>query len=74
MCEMLYVNAERLIYLEVYPMNNFCYYSPTKYVFGKGEENNVGTYLTAYAPKKVLVVYGARARKNPDCWAVYASL
>ena len=27
-------------------MNNFCYYSPTKYVFGKGEENNVGTYLT----------------------------
>ena len=62
MCEMLYVNAERLIYLEVYPMNNFCYYSPTKYVFGKGEENNVGTYLTAYAPK------------NPECWAVYASL
>lgn len=64
MCEILYVNAERLIYLEVYPMNNFCYYSPTKYVFGKGEENNVGTYLTAYAPKKVLVVYGGQSAEK----------
>ncbi|MBS5517657.1 MAG: iron-containing alcohol dehydrogenase [Clostridiales bacterium] len=45
-------------------MNNFCYYSPTKYVFGKGEENNVGTYLTAYAPKKVLVVYGGQSAEK----------
>ena len=35
-------------------MNNFCYYSPTKYVFGKGEENNIGSYLQAYAPKKAV--------------------
>ena len=26
-------------------MNNFTFYSPTYFVFGKGEENNVGKYV-----------------------------
>ena len=45
-------------------MNNFCFYSPTKYVFGKGEENNIGKYLQDYAPKKVLIVYGGHSAEK----------
>ena len=26
-------------------MNNFTFYSPTYFVFGKGEENNAGKYV-----------------------------
>jgi len=40
-------------------MLNFKYYSPTKLIFGKGEENNVGKYLKEYGAKKVMVItYG----------------
>ena len=56
-------------------MLNFVFHSPTKFVFGKGEENNVGSYLHSYTPQKVLVVYGGRsAERSGLLGRVYASL
>ena len=56
-------------------MLNFVFHSPTKFVFGKGEENNVGSYLHPYTPQKVLVVYGGRsAERSGLLGRVYASL
>lgn len=40
-------------------MENFTYYSPTCFVFGKGEEANVGKYLKKYGATKVLIHYGS---------------
>lgn len=39
-------------------MNNFTFYSPTYFVFGKGEENNVGKYVKRFGGTKVLIHYG----------------
>ncbi len=39
-------------------MNNFTFYSPTEFVFGKGTENQVGTLAHKYGATKVLLVYG----------------
>ena len=39
-------------------MNNFTFYSPTYFVFGKGEENNGGKYVKRFGGTKVLIHYG----------------
>ncbi len=39
-------------------MNNFVFYSPTKFVFGKGEENQAGKYVKEFGGTKVLVHFG----------------
>ena len=39
-------------------MNNFTFYSPTYFVFGKDEENNAGKYVKRFGGKKVLIHYG----------------
>ena len=39
-------------------MNNFTFYSPTYFVFGKDEENNIGKYVTRYGGTKILIHYG----------------
>lgn len=39
-------------------MNNFTFYSPTYFVFGKDEENNVGKYVKRFGGSKVLIHYG----------------
>ena len=39
-------------------MENFIFYPATKYVFGKGVENQVAEQLLAFGMKKPLVVYG----------------
>lgn len=39
-------------------MDNFTYYSPTKVLFGRGEEENVGKCISEFGGKKVLVHYG----------------
>lgn len=39
-------------------MENFTYYSPTYFVFGKGEENNTGKYVKRFGGTKVLIHYG----------------
>lgn len=38
-------------------MNNFQFYSPTRFIFGRGEENNVGQYVLQHGGKKVLVLH-----------------
>lgn len=41
-------------------MQNFTYYNPTKLIFGKGTENQIGSEIAQWATKtkKVMVVYG----------------
>ncbi len=39
-------------------MNNFTFYSPTYFVFGKDEENGTGKYVKRFGGTKVLIHYG----------------
>lgn len=39
-------------------MNNFTFYSPTYFVFGKNTENEAGHYVKKFGGKKVLIHYG----------------
>lgn len=39
-------------------MDNFTFYSPTYFVFGKGTENETGKYVKQYGGTKVLIHYG----------------
>lgn len=45
-------------------MNNFEYYMPTKVIFGKGAETNVGAEVAASGCKKVLLHYGKDSIKR----------
>lgn len=40
-------------------MDNFNFYSPTEFVFGKGTENEAGKYVKKYGGTKVLIHYGS---------------
>ncbi|MCQ2464602.1 MAG: iron-containing alcohol dehydrogenase [Oscillospiraceae bacterium] len=40
-------------------MDNFNFYSPTEFVFGKNRENECGKYVKKYGGTKVLVHYGS---------------
>lgn len=56
-------------------MLNFTYYIPTKIVFGKETENQVGELVREQGCKKVLVHYGSNsAKKSGLLDRVYASL
>ncbi len=39
-------------------MENFNFYSPTEFIFGKGRENEVGKYVKKYGGSRVLIHYG----------------
>lgn len=39
-------------------MDNFQFYSPTEFVFGRGRENETGHYVRKYGGSKVLVLFG----------------
>lgn len=39
-------------------MNNFVFYSPTEFVFGKGTEMQVGALARKHGARKVMIVYG----------------
>ncbi len=39
-------------------MQNFEFYAPTKVIFGKGTEENVGKEILAFGGSKVLILYG----------------
>ena len=41
-------------------MNNFEFYSPTKFVFGRGVTDEVGQHVAKAGYKRALLVYGAR--------------
>lgn len=45
-------------------MNNFTFYSPTQFVFGKDTEKEVGSLARQYGAKKVMVVYGGQSAKK----------
>ena len=45
-------------------MNNFTYYTPTKVIFGRGVENQVGSIVKAQHCKKVLIHYGTGSVKR----------
>lgn len=40
-------------------MNNFSFYSPTEFVFGKGTEKDCGKYVKKYGGSRVLIHYGS---------------
>lgn len=40
-------------------MDNFNFYSPTEFIFGRGRENECGKYVKKYGGKKVLIHYGS---------------
>ena len=39
-------------------MENFTFYSPTYFVFGKDQETNTGKYVKRFGGSKVLIHYG----------------
>ena len=45
-------------------MNNFNFYSPTEFVFGKDRENECGTYVKKFGGSKVLIHYGGNSAKK----------
>ena len=56
-------------------MENFNFYAPTKVVFGKGAEEQVGALVKEQNCKKVLVHFGGQsAKKSGLLDRVYASL
>ena len=56
-------------------MENFVFYSPTKFLFGKGEAAQAGPQIAAFGGSKVLLVYGGGSVKRNGAYdAVTASL
>jgi len=45
-------------------MENFTFYSPTFFVFGKDTENEVGQYVKQFGGSKVLIHYGGKSAKS----------
>lgn len=45
-------------------MNNFTYYTPTKVIFGKDTQNQVGALVSQMGYKKVLLHYGGQSAKK----------
>ena len=45
-------------------MNDFDFYSPTYFVFGRGREAEVGTYVKKFGGSRVLVLYGGHSAKK----------
>ena len=39
-------------------MNNFIFYSPTEFVFGRDPEAQTGVLVQKYGARKVMIVYG----------------
>ena len=45
-------------------MNDFDFYSPTYFVFGRDREAEVGTYVKKFGGSRVLVLYGGQSAKK----------
>jgi len=45
-------------------MNNFEFYSPTKVIFGKDSESNVGFQIKSFGGSRVLLHYGSNSAKS----------
>ena len=56
-------------------MNNFSFYSPTYFDFGRGKASNAGTLVKKFGGTKVLLIYGGGSIKKNGCYdAVLSSL
>ena len=55
-------------------MENFLYYTPTKVVFGRGTEKQVGDLVKEQHCTKVLVHYGGECKKSGLLDRIYVSL
>lgn len=53
-------------------MLNFTFKCPTKIIFGKGEEKNIGTYVSEYS-KNILLVYGGGSIKKTGLYDTVVS-
>ena len=49
-------------------MNNFVFYSPTEFVFGKNTEVQVGALARKYGAQKVMIVYGGGSDSTAERW------
>lgn len=49
--------GSRFFYI-FHPMNNFTFYSPTEFVFGRATESQVGELCTKHGATRVLIIYG----------------
>ena len=45
-------------------MNDFDFYSPTYFVFGRDREAEAGTYVKKFGGSRVLVLYGGQSAKK----------
>ncbi len=45
-------------------MKNFTNYNPVRIEFGKGKEENIGTYISDYGISNVLILYGSKRIKK----------
>ena len=45
-------------------MENFIFYSSTKFIFGINEEENVGKYIKEFGGSKILLHYGTSSAKK----------
>ena len=45
-------------------MKDFEFYTPTKVIFGRGKENQVGEIIKSYGFQKVLVHFGGQSAKK----------
>ena len=47
-------------------MDNFNFYSPTYFAFGRDTENQAGSLVKRFGESRVLIHYGGAAPSGPD--------
>ena len=52
-------------------MNNFIFYSPTEFVFGRDTETQTGALVQKYGARKVMIVYGGGSVVRSVCLPVW---
>ena len=55
-------------------MENFTFYAPTYFAFGKDTENDTGKYVKRFGGSRVLLHYGGGSVIVPDFWIVLRNL
>ena len=58
-------------------MDNFTFYSPTFFAFGKDTEKEAGKYVKQFGGSKVLIHYGGKSAKSSgllECLVVLSQI
>ena len=58
-CRANKIARQSVFILKTDSMENFVYYSPTEFIFGRGTQNETGSALKRYGANKVMIVYGS---------------